>query len=271
MPRYKQSWFRSPLVLSLAALAAAILLHAAGWLTPLETAVVVALRPLQRGTTAIGSALADRWPQIRGRGELRGENRRLQEMVQQMAVENQELKQQLSALGLVQEQTEFLQRRELPAINVHVIARELSQDTNAVVIDRGRAAGVRPGAAVVVGDGMLVGRVIEVGEAHAKVMLLTDGRSATAVRLDRSPAVTGVVKGEFGASLKLDLIPVSAEVAPGDLVVTSGAEAGLPAGLIVGAINRAEIATSGFFYNAYIQPLVPYHGLTVAAVLTGRE
>ncbi|MDO8559582.1 MAG: rod shape-determining protein MreC [bacterium] len=245
-------------------------LHQLGWLSPVEGVAAIAVRPLQRLFVAVGTTVNDGLGKGRNAKELAEENDQLRAQLQRLAVENQRLQQQVSELALLQEQTEFLRQRELPAVSARVIGRDLSSEAQVLVLDRGRHAGIKVGLPVIANDGVLIGRVVEVGEQLTKVMLLTDGRSVTPVAIDGAENAQGVVSGEFGVSLKLDLVPKDVALHPGDIVVTSGLELEIPRGLVIGTVSRVETGGSTFFHVAYLQPLVPYQSLRVAAILLPR-
>lgn len=259
-----------PWLVAAAAVAAVMTLHSLGWLTRIEGGIVSALRPVQRLAVTMGTSVGAVWGDRRSTRQVAEENRQLREQVSRLAVDNQRLRQQVSELAIVREQAEFLRQRQLTAVAARVIGRDLSAAAQVIVLDRGQRQGMRVGLPVIVNDGVLIGRVVEVGAELAKVMLLTDGRSVTPAAIDSNDTAQGVVGGEFGVSLKLDLVPKDIPLHRGDLIVTSGLEVDIPRGLLIGTVSRVETNVSSFFHVAYVQPLVPYQSLRVAAVLLSR-
>jgi len=271
MPLRSKRWYAHPVSLTTVGMVAIITLHQAGWLRPIESAAIVAFHPIQRMMMFAGNGISGWWEQRQTAVGLQRENLWLNTERQRLAVENQQLKQRLREAALLKEQADFLRQRNLTFVNAYVVGKDLSQEAQVIVIDRGQRSGIRVGLPVIVQQGILIGRVVEVGEEHAKVMLLTDGRSTAAAALDRSGDVMGVVSGEFGVNLKFDLVPKDQALATGDLVVTSGQEAAIPRGLLVGTVSRVTSTPSQFFHVAYLRPLVSYQTLSVAAVLLTRE
>lgn len=271
MPRRYPRWYVHPLTVTAGILALVVALHYGGWFGPVEAAVMRGLSPVHYRFLRLGNALDGWWQGRSGNADLRREAQALQASWRQLVAENQRLKEELREFAQLRQQTDFLAQRQLPAVTAHVVSRQMNQEAHLIVLDRGRRSGIAPGAPVVVQDGILVGRVVEAGDEHAQVMLVSDGRSATAVALDRSPDVTGVVSGEFGARLKLDLIPLDQGLEVGDLVVTSGQEASVPRGLVVGSVSRvSDTPGAGFFHDAYVQPLVSGQQVNTVAVLIER-
>ena len=105
-----------------------------------------------------------------------------------------------------------------------------------LVIDRGRNDGVYDGQAMVDSDGV-VGQVIETGLFSAQAVLISDPDHALPVEINRNGLRTiAVGTGEFDR-LDLPFMPNNADVALGDLLVTSGLGGAFPAGYPVAVID----------------------------------
>ncbi|MDD5109659.1 MAG: rod shape-determining protein MreC [Patescibacteria group bacterium] len=271
MPRRKSPWFARPLAVAFMVSAMVIALHQMGWIAPLEGIVVRLIAPLQWVIGAGGNVVAGTWTNQRGRQELLDENQRYRELVDRLVTENQELKRQLSIEELLKEQADFLLQRRLSAVPAHVIARDFGVNVQTMVIDRGTLSGIQVGFPVIAQEGTLIGKIFEVGREHAKVLLLTDGRSVVSAALGQDLTVEGSVSGDAGPSLKLDLIPKAEELTAGDLVVTAGIDPPIPAGLLIGSVTRVESAPSAFFHVAHLQPPIPYQTLSVVSVILGGQ
>jgi rod shape-determining protein MreC len=107
-----------------------------------------------------------------------------------------------------------------------------------MLIDRGRADGVAKGQAVVSGTG-LVGRVAEVGERAARVLLLTDLNSRIPVAFE-STHERAILAGDNSDRPQLIYLPAHAKVAIGDKLLTSGDGGVFPPGLEVGIVAAIE-------------------------------
>jgi len=263
MPRNLPHWYFRPVVIVTALLLAMIVLHMVGLLTTVEGLAMRATQPFASVAVRAGSFIGLPWVR---RGDAI-ENDKITELYRQLAVENQQLKMQMRELQLAQKQTDFLQRRSQPFITARVVGKDLRREAQVIIIDQGSRAGIQEGLPVIVADGIFVGRVIEVGAEHAKVMLLTDSRSTVPAAFDRSPEIGGVVSGEFGVSLMFDLISKDKVVVAGDIVVTSELDPAVPRGLLIGTVSRVEPGRTNFFQTAYLQPMVQYQTVTLVAVL----
>jgi rod shape-determining protein MreC len=153
-----------------------------------------------------------------------------------------------------------------------LLARVLAETDNDVlhgfVIDRGEADGVAVGQPVQSGDGVLLGKVLERWEHTATVMLLTDSRSRLAVSLLGGSDTLGVLEGDRGLSLRVNLIPQTEALHEGDTVITSGLEPLVQRGLVVGVIESVERSTEDPFQSAIVTPFVQASHPTFVQVVT---
>ncbi|MBH1988546.1 MAG: rod shape-determining protein MreC [Myxococcaceae bacterium] len=130
-----------------------------------------------------------------------------------------------------------------------------------IQIDRGSAAGVKKGDAVMVPSGA-VGQVMLVGKHSSQVLLLTDTSSAIDVVLERSRA-----KGIMRGTLVRDFDRLQ-DVREGDVVVTSGVGAKFPEGMPVGRVSKVENHRQGLYVEAQIEPFVRFNHLEEVLILT---
>ena len=130
-------------------------------------------------------------------------------------------------------------------------------------IDRGAREALARGEPVLTAAG-LVGLVDEVGPLTSTVRLLTDPRTNLMVQvITRRDGVwragpEGVARGaEDGTGITVQGISRTADVAPGDFVVTSPSpESALPPYLVVGRVVRCELKPTALFYELVIEPRV---------------
>lgn len=128
-----------------------------------------------------------------------------------------------------------------PAMN-YITARVVGDPGGAfvrtVLINAGDRNGVEKGQAAITGDG-LAGRVAEVGQRSARVLLLTDINS-------RVPVIVGpardraVLAGDNSNMPELLYLGPTAKVQPGDYVTTSGHGGVFPPGLPIGVVSAVS-------------------------------
>lgn len=103
-----------------------------------------------------------------------------------------------------------------------------------IMIDAGVDHGLRPGDAVINGDG-LVGVVAQATPYSARVRLLDDPDSRVGVAVGRD-GVLGALVGDRSGLARLEPLDQRAVFRAGDQVVTSGSVPGMPRGLRVGMV-----------------------------------
>lgn len=169
--------------------------------------------------------------------------------------ENQYLKQEIETSRLLAQQaqhvfeenerlTSILQvaaQRRWKGVWAKVAYREPSQ-WNAVTLDKGTKDGVAERSAVIAvenGRVGLAGVVVEVTENTSKVLLVRDEDFSAAVYLDRGKE-TGLLTGDGPRPVRLQYIPLQAEVQEGDDVYTSATSSVFPAGIWVGKVSKVK-------------------------------
>jgi len=124
---------------------------------------------------------------------------------------------------------------EMSFISARVVGDPGGAFVRTVLINAGERQGVEKGQAAITGDG-LAGRVAEVGQRSARVLLLTDINS-------RVPVVVGdardraVLAGDNSNSPELLYLGPTAKVRVGDRVTTSGHGGVFPPGLPIGVVS----------------------------------
>ncbi len=169
--------------------------------------------------------------------------------------------------GLVREQQDFLQERSFQAITAKVAGRSTDNLTHSLVVNRGENDGVEPGLAVIVGNGVLVGTVDSVEPYSSKVLLTTSFNSLVSGVIQSQDQSPGMVSGEHNLSLLMEFIPQLDNVTVGELVQTSGAEEGIPHGLILGQIQEVRTEPGSLFQEASLRPLYDSSSLVVVSIL----
>ena len=119
-------------------------------------------------------------------------------------------------------------------VSARVIADGSGPFSRSVLLNVGTRNGIAKGQAVV-NDLGLIGRVTEVGQRSARVLLLSDFNSRVPI-LFETTRERAILAGDNSATMRLDFVSPTAKVTPGERIVTSGHGGLLPAGLPVGAI-----------------------------------
>jgi rod shape-determining protein MreC len=152
---------------------------------------------------------------------------------------------------------ELLNLRSQLAATVYgarVIARDPGPLSMTLTIDRGERDHVRRGMAVLAPQGV-VGQVAEASHAAARVVLLTDHNSGIDAIVQRTRA-RGIVQGGTDGTCYMNYLSRDADVAVGDLVVTSGLDRVFPKGIVVGEVVEVSRRHRGLLQAAVVRPSV---------------
>jgi rod shape-determining protein MreC len=146
----------------------------------------------------------------------------------------------------------------LSSVLAHVIGRAKRPFLETMILDAGKADGVKPGQAVVDARGM-IGRIFLAGEHTSWVVLLSDLNSRIPVVIEPGHA-QAILTGDNAAAPALETLAQGAQVHEGDQVVSSGDGGILPPGLPIGTV---VIADNGAFRVALLADPASTQDVTV--------
>jgi rod shape-determining protein MreC len=224
------------------------------YLEQVRQAVAVVLYPVQRAVAWPGEALAGAADYFASKRALADENDRLKARlaeigaVAQGAATTRAENERLKAL------LDIRSRHGGSAHAVQVLYTGRDVFTQKLVIDKGREAGIAPGAAVVDADGV-VGQVTRVFPYIAEVTLVTDKDHVIPVKIERSGARAVMAGSGAGRTPELRFMPPSADVRVGDVLVTSGLDGTYPPGLAVAKVATVGRDTGQIFARITLEPL----------------
>src|SRR5678816_4904448 len=232
----------------------------------LQEAVFGVFSEVQRGANTVATGVRSSWQNYFA--------------LQQVQEENEQLKQQISALQIrlqqernLAQQSESLQKllqlktaTELMTTAGSVIAGSASPEFRTITVDKGTSDGVHADMAVISPAGV-VGRIIQPSARASKVQLLIDRNAAAGALVERTRA-QGVAVGTGTDELRMDYVSGSADVKAGDAVVTSGIDGIYPKGFVIGQIQSVRRG-AGQYSSIVIRPAVDFSALeAVLIVLT---
>lgn len=119
-----------------------------------------------------------------------------------------------------------------------IVAEEGDAFSHSLIAYVGKNSQVEKGQ-VVLNEKGVVGRIDKVAGAYAKILLLTDINSRIPVIVERS-RIRGMAAGDNTRKPKLVFLPLTAELAIGDRIVTSGVAGVFPPGLPVGEVCKID-------------------------------
>lgn len=227
--------------------------------TRLEVLGLRLLGPMARGVASIPKGFEDAREGAKLRGTLLAENRALRREVEDLRLRLQRLTDvegEMLRLGAA------LRYSTPPAGSIRavdIVYVDHASWLRTLIVYTG-AAPARKDQPVLSPAG-LVGRVVTVSGAYAKVQLVTDRAAsvgAMILRNRRQGVVRGGVRGSDG--LELDYVPLQADVRPGDRVLTAGIDGVYPRGIPVGTVTSVEPGGQ-LFHRIQIAPAVDFGSL----------
>lgn len=139
-------------------------------------------------------------------------------------------------------------------IIANIIAKDPSNWSSVVVINKGSKDGLMPNMGVITADGV-VGRIVKTTPGYSRVLLLSDRNSAIAGLIQRTRD-EGIVAGRAGRALRLNYIMITSDVRKGDHVLTSGTDGVFPEGIVIGSISNVESPKNAMFHSIELLPNV---------------
>ena len=184
-------------------------------------------------------------------GNLKYENQKLFD-------ENLKLKARIANLSEIEKENDVLRsemslapRERYVLETAIVIGRESSNYSEIIYVDKGQKNGLRKGMAVLVGEGILIGQVVEVTVNTAKIQLITDNNFKVNAKLVESNG-HGVIFGQYGTSVRMKMIPQTIEINKGDTVVTSKLSDNFKADLLIGYVQEVFNTEDGLFQEVTV-------------------
>src|ERR1041384_1593239 len=232
----------------------------------LEEAVFGVFSEVQRGANAVTSGVRTWWQDYCALQQVQSENEQLKKDVSDLRVRLQQERALAQQTQSLQKLLDLKSGTALSTTGANVIAGGASPEFRTITIDKGTGDGVRADMAVIAPAGV-VGRVIQPSSRASKVQLLIDRNAAAGALIERTRA-QGVVVGSGADDLRMEYVPGSAELKPGDVVVTSGIDGIYPKGFVIGQIQSVRRGAGGYT-DIVIKSAVDFSSLeAVLIVLT---
>ncbi len=158
---------------------------------------------------------------------------------------------------------DFKNRSELKLIPAKVIARDPSSWWSSVLVDRGSSDGITRDQPVLTVEG-LVGKVIEVMQNNARVLLLVDENCKVSGWL-KETGYYGIVQGNIlsggaGAPCRMLFVDRFAALKENDKVLTSGLGGIFPKGILIGTVTAVAPSNDSrkttLYQELYVAPAV---------------
>jgi rod shape-determining protein MreC len=173
--------------------------------------------------------------------------------------------------GYLKKQIDFRKNNDYKYQLVEIISRNdlmnNSSEEKSIIINKGTKDGIENGLVLLDSEGVVIGKIIEARGSISRACLVVDKKCKFAAAIQNEDRTSGVVEGELGLTIKMDLIPQTENLEKGDIIVTSGLENNIPRGLVIGRVTELIKENNSLWQKAIIEPLVNFNNLIVASVI----
>lgn len=238
---------------------------------PLNYVSSYLLVPFENGLTSVGTYALQKTQQLQELSSVLDENEKLKEQINALTIENTQLQQGKYELTKLRELYELdAEYEEYTKIGARIIAKDASNWYSSFVIDKGSDDGISVDCNVIAGSG-LVGRVVETGPNHAKVVaIISDGINTSGMVLSSGDnlIVTGNLQTMSEGKIEYSqLVDSKNRVTVGDKVVTSNISEQYLPGLLIGYISSIGTDSNNLTKSGYFTPVVDFEHLNEVLVI----
>jgi rod shape-determining protein MreC len=239
----------------------------------LRRGVHFAIAPVQETLSDGTRSVTDIFGAVEEIGTLKRQNQELEARIEELRGELADMETIRSENKKLAKLLKTKERFEHATVAAGVTGYHTTQYEHMVSLDRGSEAGIRAGAPVVSPGGFLAGRVTDVGQGWAEVMLISDSRALVA-GLDSRTRATGLIGGRLNGPLRMADIKVTDKIGEPDMVVTYGADLGkrfrsvYPKGLPIGRVVDVQEEPGSIVKVALVQPEADLEHLEHVLILT---
>lgn len=230
----------------------------------LEAAVFGVFSEVQRGANSVTMGVRESWQNYFALQQVRVENEQLKQQLGELRVRMQEERNLAQQSQSLQKLLELKTGTTLSTTGASVIAGGASPEFRTITIDKGTSDGLHANMSVIAPAGV-VGRIIQPSTRAAKVQLLIDRNAAAGALIERTRA-QGVVIGTGTDELRMDYVAGSADVKVGDVIVTSGIDGIYPKGFVIGQIQSVRRG-AGEYSAIVIKPAVDFSSLEAVLIV----
>jgi rod shape-determining protein MreC len=245
----------------------ALIAHYRGWLQPIESIIQSFLSPSFTNTHTLSVQVGDSYHFFKNRADflqayqecsLQQQNKEVVEVNNTLLKkENEELKKQLN----------FISKNKIASITTDVIGKDFVGVQKIIIINAGAQEGVKIDDPVIVGNGILIGKIMKVDEHISMARLINDTQSKIEASVLNNDQTIGIVEGGYGVSLRMVFVPRNEIISIDDQIITSGFEKNLPRGLLIGRAAAIENEAYQGFQTITIAPPMNLSKLTTVTVL----
>jgi len=198
--------------------------------------------------------------------DLSGQNDVLAQQVQVLTAQVASLEKESQENRILRDALGFQAQTKLDLVPAEVISLDPFSPDHRITLNRGARQGVGEGSAVVIAGNILVGVIVSVSEETSQIDAVTSSQVTINAQTSTGKA-TGVVRGEHGVGLLMDLISQTDVIAKGDKIITSGLGGTYTKGLLIGTVGEVSSSSSELFQKANVIPAADLKQLSVVFIV----
>lgn len=252
-------------LVSVVAIVVLIIMHFIGILRPVESLSLKVISPVKGTFFVMGdrvSSFFGFWVSIR---DLARENKNLNKDLKNSLVDRSRLEELEKENYKLRDQLDYKQKASIDLVPAKVIGKDSNNLSNTISINKGSKSDIENDKYVLVSDGILIGKTTKVNNDYSEVLLINDIYSHIKARIKESNA-DGIVSGEHGLGLIMELIPQDKVIKKGDLVTTSDLEK-KSYDLLIGEIEEIDSGDNELFQKARIKSPIDFKNLDYVFVV----
>jgi len=248
-----------------------IFFHLIGLLRPIEGLITGVFKPVLGKMYSWASDWRASKKEVEQQQDLGARIAELEKQVSTLVVANASLLEYENENKKLRQFLNFPKRDDRSYILSNVISQENFLDAEKsgqnIIIDKGKQDAFHTGLVLVNDAGVLVGKIIEVNDKTSRACLLTNSSCKLAVSILNQNRTIGITEGDLGLTVKINYVSQTEKVNINDIVVTSGLESDVPAGLTVGRINQIKNNENDVWQNISVEPLANFDNLGIVSVV----
>jgi rod shape-determining protein MreC len=156
-------------------------------------------------------------------------------------------------------------------VPAEVINNSVNSPFNYITLNKGRKHGIRPDQGIISARG-IVGVVAQVSESYAMGLSVLNQRWSISAELKKNGYYGSLVwQGNDYRMASLTEIPIHADIAPGDTVVTSGYSSIFPEGILIGTVREIDRPEGENYYAVTVKLAVDFKAISYVHVIENLE
>lgn len=242
---------------------------------PVKVAVGYTIVPLQNGINKVGSWFQIKSIEHKSLKKMTKENSELQAKIDELTIENNQLRQDRFELDRLRELYQLDQKYTgYKKVAARITGKDAGNWFHMFVIDKGTKDGIKVDMNVIAGTG-LVGRIIETGPNWATVKTIIDDTSNVS-GIDLATQDLCTISGDL--TLMKDnviriqkLVDADNNVAVGDQIVTSPISDKYLEGILIGYVKDIKDDPNKLTKSGFLSPAVDFEHLQEVLVITNLK